>query len=78
MNSAPYKIAVTNVTFQRFGGPRDAWLPKWMKWYSSREISLSCKGNLQIRGDGDSKESEQSIETKQGSKQLAIVGGIQQ
>jgi len=28
------KIAVTTVTFRHFGGPRDAWLPNWMKWYS--------------------------------------------
>ena len=29
------KIAVTNVTFQQFGRPRDAWLPNWIKWYST-------------------------------------------
>jgi hypothetical protein len=27
-------MAVTNVTFRHFGGPRDAWLPNWIKWYS--------------------------------------------
>jgi len=29
------KIAVTTVTFQHFGGPHDARLPNWMKWYSN-------------------------------------------
>jgi len=28
------KIALTTMTFQHFGGPRDVWLPNWMKWYS--------------------------------------------
>ena len=37
----------------------------------------ACKGNLQIRGDGGSKESGQSIETKNNSRQLVTVGGIQ-
>ena len=36
-----------------------------------------CKGNLQIRGEGDSKESGQSIETKNNSRKLVTVGGIQ-
>ena len=36
-----------------------------------------CKGNLQTRGDRDSKESGKSIKTKQDSKQLATVGGFQ-
>ena len=36
-----------------------------------------CKGNLQIRGDIDSKESKQSRETKNSSRKLKTVGGIQ-
>ena len=47
----------------------------------SREEQCSkephCKGNLQTRGDRDSKESGKSIKTKQDSKQLATVGGFQ-
>ena len=37
------KIAVTTVTFQLFGGPRDTWLPNWMKWYSNPNSTIfSC------------------------------------
>ena len=36
------KIAVTTVTFQLFGGPCDAWLPNWMKWYSNWNLCDLC------------------------------------
>ena len=32
------KFSVTTVTFRRFGGPRDAWLTNWLKWYSNLKI----------------------------------------
>ena len=43
----------------------------------SGDCTRNCKGNLQTRGDRDSKESGKSIKTKQDSKQLATVGGFQ-